>query len=129
MSSDAKGMDRRTLLKLGLGAGALGIAGRSPVAAEDKAADKDAAADTLPQVPRRRLGKTGETVPILLMGGAMNLDTRFDPKLGEALRFGVNYFDAADWNEYIPPPLRDELLCLDCYSLIKEWVWMGRRRA
>ena len=50
----------------------------------------------LPQVPRRRLGKTGETVPILLMGGGMKLDPRFDPKLAEAFRFGVNYIDAAD---------------------------------
>ncbi len=48
------------------------------------------------QVPRRVLGKTGETVPILLMGGAMPLDQRFDPKLAEAYRYGVNYYDAAD---------------------------------
>ena len=51
---------------------------------------------TLPQVPRRVLGKTGETVPILLMGGAMKFDPKFDPKLAEAYRFGVNYVDAAD---------------------------------
>src|SRR5262245_8054007 len=53
-------------------------------------------AATLPQVPRRRLGKTGKTVPILLMGGAMPLDPKLDPKLAECLRFGVNYIDAAD---------------------------------
>ena len=51
---------------------------------------------TLPQVPRRVLGKTGQQIPILLMGGAMDFDQVFDPKLAEAMRFGVNYFDTAD---------------------------------
>jgi predicted aldo/keto reductase-like oxidoreductase len=49
-----------------------------------------------PQVPRRKLGKTGREIPILLMGTAMRLDPRFDPKLAEGLRFGVSYFDTAD---------------------------------
>lgn len=49
-----------------------------------------------PQVPRRRLGKTGRDIPVLLMGTAMRLDPRFDPKLAEGLRYGVNYFDTAD---------------------------------
>ena len=49
-----------------------------------------------PQVPRRRLGKTGRDVPILLMGGSTHFDARFDPKLAECLRYGVNYFDTAD---------------------------------
>jgi len=30
------------------------------------------------------------------MGGAMKLDAKFDPKLAECMRFGVDYFDAAD---------------------------------
>jgi predicted aldo/keto reductase-like oxidoreductase len=47
------------------------------------------------QVPRRVLGKTGEKIPILVMGGSMPLDLRFDPKLAEGLRYGVNYFDTA----------------------------------
>ncbi len=51
---------------------------------------------SLPQVPRRRLGKTGRDIPILLMGCGMRLDQRFDPKLAEAMRYGVNYFDTAD---------------------------------
>src|SRR5262249_10873975 len=53
-------------------------------------------AEKEPQVPRRKLGKTGREIPILLMGTAMRLDPRFDPKLAEGLRFGVNYFDTAD---------------------------------
>jgi uncharacterized protein len=50
----------------------------------------------LPKVPRRVLGKTKETVPILLMGGAMKFDPAFDPRLAEGMRFGVNYIDTAD---------------------------------
>ncbi|MBZ0268254.1 aldo/keto reductase, partial [bacterium] len=97
MSQDKRNLDRRTLLKLGLGAGTLGFVGRPLAAsAEDAAKGEAAAEESLPQVPRRRLGKTGETVPILLMGAGMQLDTRFDPKLAEAFRFGVNYIDAAD---------------------------------
>jgi len=61
-----------------------------------RAQDGDAAGEDLPQVPRRVLGKTEQSVPILLMGGGMKLDERFDPKLAECMRFGVNYFDAAD---------------------------------
>lgn len=94
--SDQRHLTRRDLLKLGLagaGAGALAVAAQSlgigPAAA--------AAADpSLPQVPRRVLGRTGASVPILLMGGGMKLDPRFDPKLAEGLRFGLNYIDAAD---------------------------------
>jgi uncharacterized protein len=48
------------------------------------------------QVARRVLGKTGEKIPMLLMGGSMDMDPRFDPKLAEGLKYGVNYLDAAD---------------------------------
>jgi uncharacterized protein len=47
------------------------------------------------QVPRRVLGKTGEKIPILVMGGSMPMDLRFDPKLAEVFKYGVNYFDTA----------------------------------
>jgi len=47
------------------------------------------------RVPRKTLGKTGQKVPILLFGGAVDLDPKFDPKLAEAYRYGVDYFDAA----------------------------------
>lgn len=88
--SDGDGISRRRLLQLGLGAAAgSALLESGPV----QAAQGEAA---LPQVPRRRLGKTGMDVPILLMGGSMQFDQRFDPKLAECLRFGVNYFDTAD---------------------------------
>ena len=88
--SDGDGISRRRLLQLGIGAAAGGtlLEGGAALGAQAEAA--------LPQVPRRRLGKTGKDVPILLMGGSMSFDQRFDPKLAECLRFGVNYFDTAD---------------------------------
>jgi predicted aldo/keto reductase-like oxidoreductase len=46
-------------------------------------------------VPRRVLGKTGERIPILLQGGSMSWNTKWDPKLPEAIKHGINYFDAA----------------------------------
>jgi predicted aldo/keto reductase-like oxidoreductase len=48
------------------------------------------------QVPRRVFGKTGEKIPMLVMGGSVPMDPRFDPKLAEGVKYGVNYFDAAD---------------------------------
>jgi len=97
--SDKKNMNRRDLFKLGIGAGAAIASvplGASLVRADDEVPKELKSDATLPQVPRRVLGKTGETVPILLMGGAMGLDPKFDPKLAECQRFGVNYIDAAD---------------------------------
>ena len=87
-------LTRREVLTLGAAAGATAglVASGSPREAAAGKPSKKA----LPKVPRRILGKTGESVPILLMGAAMRLDPRFDPKLAEALRFGVDYIDAAD---------------------------------
>ena len=98
---DKKKMTRRNLLKMGFSFGAASMISSAPFATRVVQADEDkpkrmGGDTTLPQVPRRVLGKTGETVPILLMGAAMKLDARFDPKLAEAFRFGVNYIDAAD---------------------------------
>ena len=87
--SDKRGWSRRDVLKIG-GAGSLAtlaIGERRAYAGPDR---------SLPQIPRRTLGKTGEKIPILLLGAAMKLDPRFDPKLAEGLRFGANYIDAAD---------------------------------
>lgn len=54
-----------------------------------------ASAQALPQVPRRILGKTKKSVPILMMGGSMPIDVTFDLKFAEAFRYGVNYFDTS----------------------------------
>lgn len=86
-------LTRREMLALGGAAGAGLLLGGYPRAASAKGKVEAAAP---PQVPRRVLGKTGKEVPILLMGGAMAFDQVFDPKLAEAYRYGVNYFDTAD---------------------------------
>jgi predicted aldo/keto reductase-like oxidoreductase len=102
VSGSRRDISRRNLLKLGAAVGALGVTGgagrvRGAESASGTNEGAPGAEDAaLPQVPRRVLGRTGESIPILLMGGAMPLDRRFDPKLAEALRFGVNYYDAAD---------------------------------
>jgi predicted aldo/keto reductase-like oxidoreductase len=102
MSNDKdKKVTRRQILKMGAAAGAMTFVG-GPLAVnwahaqEGESPVEKKEEQALPQVPRRVLGKTGETIPILLMGAAMKLETRFDPKLAEALRFGVDYIDAAD---------------------------------
>ncbi len=91
---DGKGMTRRHLL--GLGGAAAGAALVGGITLPSHPAEAQGTQEApLPQVPRRTLGKTGKTVPILLVGG-MALDRKFDPKLAEAVRFGANYVDAAD---------------------------------
>jgi len=85
---------RRDLLKLSAGAGAMTFMGGDLLS---RLAHAQAGTDApMPQVPRKVLGKTGKKIPILVAGAAMKLDPKFDPKLSEAMRFGVNYIDAAD---------------------------------
>jgi hypothetical protein len=40
------------------------------------------------QVPRRRLGKTNETIPILLVGGGMGFEGAYDSRIKLALDLG-----------------------------------------
>jgi uncharacterized protein len=94
MSEDRKRLSRRDLFKLGAGAGAMAFLGGGLPALV--AGQEPPKSPSLPQVPRRRLGKTDKTVPILLLGGGGGFDPKFDPKIAEAMRFGVNYVDAAD---------------------------------
>ncbi len=88
--ADDQGITRRGLLRDGAVAGA-GLA----VAAEAAAAPPKDRPSELPRVPRRRLGRTGEDIPILLFGGAIDLKPRNDPRMKEAFEHGLNYFDAA----------------------------------
>lgn len=85
-ASETTPVTRRQVLRQGAGglvlAGTIGV-GPSALAASPV------------QVPRRVLGRTGAKIPILLAGGSMPMDPRFDPKLAESLRFGVDYFDTA----------------------------------
>lgn len=83
-----KSLTRRLLLSLS-GAASAGLVA-------DQLLDPSKAwAGDLPQVPRRTLGKTGKKIPILLLGGGMGFDKRFDPRIAEAMRFGLDYIDAA----------------------------------
>ncbi len=94
MNIPKKKMTRREMLRF---AGLAGLGGFAAVTLpRGVSAAEPAALPALPQVPRRVLGKTGQTIPILLMGGGMGFDQKFDPRLAECLRFGVNYFDVAD---------------------------------
>jgi predicted aldo/keto reductase-like oxidoreductase len=94
MARKKNAISRRDLLKFGAGAGAMTFMGGDLLARLANA--QDGAEAPMPQVPRKVLGKTGKEIPILVAGAAMKLDARFDPKLSEALRFGVNYIDAAE---------------------------------
>ncbi|MEM9489459.1 MAG: aldo/keto reductase [Myxococcota bacterium] len=102
-----KKISRRELLKLG-GTGAAAVAGAAATVAATARAEAQPRAQrrssrkapstdsaNLPQIPRRVLGKTGQSIPILLVGGSMPWDRNFDPRLPEAVRFGANYFDSA----------------------------------
>ena len=87
---------RRDFLKTA----ALTGAGLSLAGAAKSAADPDGGAtssETAPaaKVPRRELGRTGETIPILVIGGGQTFDPRFDKILHRAFRDGVDFLDTA----------------------------------
>lgn len=92
MSGEKKEMSRREILVGGATLAAGTMIG-APLAVDNPA---EAATKKVPQVPRRVLGKTKQDIPILLFGAGFRLNPVFDPKLAEALRYGVNYIDAAD---------------------------------
>ncbi len=97
MSNQRNGFSRREVLMSGATATAGAILGASLHSEDADAAEaKGKKKKKVPQVPTRVLGKTGQRIPILLFGAAFRLNPVFDPLLAEALRYGVNYFDAAD---------------------------------
>jgi predicted aldo/keto reductase-like oxidoreductase len=91
---------RRQLLRRGgvVGGGvflsqtALGSVARQAHALASSDGAQKAQADAM---PTRVLGKTGKRVPILLQGGSMAWNTKWDPKLPEAVKLGITYLDAA----------------------------------
>ena len=92
-------ISRRQLLRntgavgggLVLAEAALASASRAAWALSDDAAAQQVAR----AMPRRVLGKTAARVPILLQGGSMSWNTKWDPKLPESLKQGIDYFDCA----------------------------------
>lgn len=86
------GIPRRDFMKGALAGGAgLSLAGGARnAAADDAAADAPAAT-----VPRKALGNTGMTIPIILMGGSQKFDSKYDRLLHRAHKMGVDYIDTA----------------------------------
>jgi len=102
-------MARRDFMKgavmggAGLGLGGSLAANASLKFAQDEGAtpapapDPNAGADApLPvgKVPRRALGKTGETIPMLFMGGSQKFDPKYDKMLHRAYKMGIDYIDS-----------------------------------
>lgn len=85
---------RRDLLKRAavLGAG-LGFAGGAAHARESDRAMQ--VAQTVNTVPRKKLGSTGQEIPIIVLGCSQRFDPTYDKVLHGAFKEGVNYLDAA----------------------------------
>ena len=94
------GVDRRSFLKkTALASASLG-AMSSIAAAQDpdqkgSAGKKDEPPKAAKKVPRRQLGNTGQTIPILLFGGSMTFDPKYDKMLHRGFKEGVDYIDTA----------------------------------
>jgi len=89
---------RRDFLKTAAVTGAgLGVAG-SLAGGEARATEgeqKAAGAEPAKLVPRKKLGATGEEIPILVLGCAQRFDLKYDKILHRAFKDGVDYLDTA----------------------------------
>lgn len=81
----ARDLSRRKLLTTGAAVSTTAALGLSGSVAEAAPA----------QVPRRILGKTKQSIPILLVGGGMGFTGGYDPRIRLALKHGANYIDTA----------------------------------
>jgi len=84
---------RREFLKATLGAGA-GLTLGGAIPGSDALAE-EAAAAAASSVPRKKLGTTGEEIPILLLGGGAGFDVKYSKVLHRAFDEGCNYIDTA----------------------------------
>jgi len=85
--SDEREVSRRRLLVLGGAASASALLGAGLPAREAVAAPA--------KVPRRVLGRTKQSIPILLVGGGSGFKATYDARIKVALDHGVNYIDTA----------------------------------
>ncbi len=89
---EKKGLPRREFMKGALASGA----GLTLATSSHTAKAQEPAAPEKPQkVPRKMLGKTGVSIPILLMGCCQTLDPKYDKRLHRAYQFGVDFLDTA----------------------------------
>jgi hypothetical protein len=86
---------RRGLFKAALAGAALAGGSAAGVAAGPAAAAVPAAATVPDKVPRKPLGATGASVPILQLGTSQSLDATYDKRMHRCLAEGVDYFDTA----------------------------------
>lgn len=85
---------RRQFLKTAVLSGAgLGLTGA--FANTRAAADAAAGAQPAAKVPRKKLGSTGKDIPILVQGGAIAFDKKYDKILHRSFSEGVDYIDTA----------------------------------
>ncbi len=89
---DGTGLNRREFVKV-MGLAGLAAAGAavSPALAAPEPTKESGAA----QVPRRVLGKTGVSVPILNLGGMFDTGNN-QILIKQALKWGINYWDTAE---------------------------------
>jgi predicted aldo/keto reductase-like oxidoreductase len=85
-------LGRRQWLKQAAAAG-MGVA--TTHLATDHSAFAQQPAEAPQRVPRRMLGRTGQTVPVLLMGGAQVFDPVYDEKLHRAFELGIDFVETA----------------------------------
>ena len=97
MEKEKKQINRRRFLKtVGVaGLGSVLTLANSKAQTEESKTDKPSEQPILPQVPKRKLGKTGIDVPCLAMGGTVNL-LENQIMLQKALEWGVTYWDTSD---------------------------------
>ncbi|UCE98945.1 MAG: aldo/keto reductase [Planctomycetota bacterium] len=103
MKKNHSKIDRRNFLKTVWAAGLSSVLGSAQTKAdanEPNTTDADSPEKQqklkYPQMPRRKLGKTGVEVPCLALGGGLNyIDNQII--LEKALDLGVSYWDTAHW--------------------------------
>jgi predicted aldo/keto reductase-like oxidoreductase len=85
----------RTAAVTGAGLGLAGSLAAGAARADEQKEGQAGGAQPADKVPRRELGATGQTVPILLLGCAQRFDTKYDRILHRAFKEGVEYLDTA----------------------------------